>query len=120
MELKEIKNADEAYVFTSKHDMSAVELYIWMRFFVQHGIGATGRCISDQLPVVALQLVATGGLKNETSYLGVIFQVPKDMLVKFAHRFSFRHYFDDTIEAHGRLGRQHQCFVRLALYRIRH
>lgn len=52
------------HVLSSDQHVAIVQLHVHVRLFVQQVVGAAGRCQADQLPEVAVQLVASRGLRE--------------------------------------------------------
>lgn len=62
---------DLGHVLSSDQHVAVVQLDVYVRLFVQQVVGATCRRQANQLPEVAVQLVASGGLwevKGEVNF----------------------------------------------------
>lgn len=54
------------YVLSTNHDVSVVQLYIRVRFFIEDAVGAARGSQTNQLPVVYYQLVSTRRLQQNS------------------------------------------------------
>lgn len=57
-------------VLSSDHHVSVVQLDVHIGFFVQQIVCTARRSQADQLPVVTMQLMATGGLERSQERSG--------------------------------------------------
>lgn len=67
---------DLGHVLSSDQHVAIVQLDVHVRLFVQKVVGAARRRQADQLPEVAVQLVASGCLSEAKQKLGQLVCVP--------------------------------------------